>query len=229
MTVIWSGITEGGAIVPVQVDETGKVIATAEVREEYWAQNGNQLIPVNASNDIATYGKIVLGRASSGTSTLQSPPDAAGEVFTFPKTGGTLAIVGDAPEPQPGLVPHAYGTILNGNILVNSFNIDSAYAASKSNYTLIYNVACSDDYPLVLLTFASEASGSSGSPFYLYSQTSDVNELAIRLLTVNVGTPSDYVDINFVVYDTGASQRTVPSIPFLSEEEYLNRSEEEKK
>ena len=40
------------------------------------AHTGNQLIPVNASNDIATYGKIVLVRAARGTSTLQTPPDA---------------------------------------------------------------------------------------------------------------------------------------------------------
>jgi len=31
MSVIWSGVTEEGAVVPVQVDETGKVIATAAV------------------------------------------------------------------------------------------------------------------------------------------------------------------------------------------------------
>ena len=115
MSVIWSGITEGGAIVPVQVDESGKVIATAEIREEYWAQNGNQLIPVNASNDIATYGKIVLGRASSGTSTLQSPPDAAGEVFTFPKTGGTLAIESDTPTPT-GISPFAFLCLSNESV-----------------------------------------------------------------------------------------------------------------
>ena len=43
MSVIWSGITEGGAIVPVQVDETGKVIATASVPDEYVLKSGDTM------------------------------------------------------------------------------------------------------------------------------------------------------------------------------------------
>ena len=136
MSVIWSGITEGGAIVPVQVDESGKVIATAEVREELWAQNGNQLIPVNASNDIATYGKIVLGRASNGTSTLQAPPDAAGEVFTFPKTGGTLAIESDTPTPI-GISPFAFVSYKDG-VVTTSYNIGQITFTSQRYFQVDY-------------------------------------------------------------------------------------------
>ena len=150
MSVIWSGITEGGAIVPVQVDESGKVIATAEIREEYWAQNGNQLIPVNASNDIATYGKIVLGRASSGTSTLQSPPDAAGEVFTFPKTGGTLAIESDTPTPT-GISPFAYINVRSGSVL-NSFNIAQVTFTSQNLFQCDYINNANTPSPTVVVS-----------------------------------------------------------------------------
>ena len=150
MSVIWSGITEGGAIVPVQVDESGKVIATAEVREEYWAQNGNQLIPVNASNDIATYGKIVLGRASSGTSTLQSPPDAAGEVFTFPKTGGTLAIEKDTPTPT-GISPFAFLTLVSG-VVVNSLNIQQVKYGSDNQFQITYIESANSSNPSIVAT-----------------------------------------------------------------------------
>lgn len=43
MTVIWSGITEQGAIVPVQVDEAGKVVATASVPDEYVLRSGDTM------------------------------------------------------------------------------------------------------------------------------------------------------------------------------------------
>ena len=46
MTVIWSGITEGGAIVPVQVDETGRVVATQQDSGlDYWEKDGDVLTP----------------------------------------------------------------------------------------------------------------------------------------------------------------------------------------
>lgn len=43
MSVIWSGITEQGAVVPVQVDETGKVIATASIPDEYVLKSGDTM------------------------------------------------------------------------------------------------------------------------------------------------------------------------------------------
>ena len=43
MSVIWSGITEQGAVVPVQVDETGKVIATASVPDQYVLRSGDTM------------------------------------------------------------------------------------------------------------------------------------------------------------------------------------------
>ena len=43
MSVIWSGITEQGAVVPVQVDASGKVIATAGVPDIYVERSGDTM------------------------------------------------------------------------------------------------------------------------------------------------------------------------------------------
>jgi hypothetical protein len=191
MSVIWSGITEGGAIVPVQVDETGKVIATAEIREELWAQNGNQLIPVNASNDIATYGKIVLGRASSGTSTLQSPPDAAGEVFTFPKTGGTLAIESDTPTPT-GISPFAFVSFLNG-VVTTSYNIGQITFTSQRYYQVDYLKSANTFNPCAVVT------GAGNVEVRLQSQSS--SNCLVGVYSIGSGTPGQNGNFNLIVFE----------------------------
>lgn len=43
MSVIWSGITEQGAIVPVQVDETGRVVAAASTSDEFVKKSGDTM------------------------------------------------------------------------------------------------------------------------------------------------------------------------------------------
>lgn len=43
MSVIWSGVTEQGAVVPVQVDETGKVVATAGASGDYVLRAGDTM------------------------------------------------------------------------------------------------------------------------------------------------------------------------------------------
>mgnify|MGYP006162802917 CR=1 FL=1 len=43
MSVIWSGITEQGAVVPVQVDESGKVIARSDVAGDYVKKSGDTM------------------------------------------------------------------------------------------------------------------------------------------------------------------------------------------
>ena len=66
MSVIWSGVTEEGAVVPVQVDETGKVIATAAVPGgDYVKKTGDNMtgdltlgtdqIDLNASGGSASF------------------------------------------------------------------------------------------------------------------------------------------------------------------------------
>lgn len=206
MSVIWSGITEGGAIVPVQVDETGKVIATAEVREEYWTQNGNQLIPVNASNDIATYGKIVLGRASSGTSTLQSPPDAAGEVFTFPKTGGTLAIEGSTPTPG-GLQPFAYGSI-EGNQLRNSIGVRSIAIPAFPICNLTFEADLVGSYPLVFFSFRTKTE--SASPNFMTWQLPSSGAMVFNFEQIDGSVVNAFPQMSFIIYDIPSNTPVTP-------------------
>ncbi len=43
MSVIWSGITEQGAIVPVQVDDSGKVVSTAAATGDYVLKTGDTM------------------------------------------------------------------------------------------------------------------------------------------------------------------------------------------
>lgn len=108
MSVIWSGITEGGAIVPVQVDESGKVIATADPRPELWTKTGEVLTPSSPSDSIQTSGDLVLNGAS-GTSTLQAADSSGVKIYSLPATSGTLALESSEPPPPSGVTPHASG------------------------------------------------------------------------------------------------------------------------
>ena len=71
MSVIWSGITEQGAVVPVQVDESGKVIARSDVAGDYVKKSGDTMtgplvLPGNPTQDLqaATKGYVDLMNAS---------------------------------------------------------------------------------------------------------------------------------------------------------------------
>lgn len=58
MTVIWSGITEGGAIVPVQVDESGRVVATQQGSgSDLWEKDGDVLKP-SSGESISVEGTV---------------------------------------------------------------------------------------------------------------------------------------------------------------------------
>ena len=80
MSVIWSGVTEEGAVVPVQVDETGKVIATAAVPGgDYVKKTGDNMtgnltfdenITLSASDGSATFNKIVTVSSTSNNADL---------------------------------------------------------------------------------------------------------------------------------------------------------------
>lgn len=71
MTVIWSGITDEGAVVPVQVDTTGRVVATSTVDGEWIEQSGG-LIPVDITQNV-----YVGGSAASPLVSLNSDGSAA--------------------------------------------------------------------------------------------------------------------------------------------------------
>ena len=65
MSVIWSGITEEGAIVPVQVDDTGRVVSVEKDSGlDYWQKNENTLTPADGED------LLVDGTISSSVSFL---------------------------------------------------------------------------------------------------------------------------------------------------------------
>lgn len=75
MSVIWSGITEQGAIVPVQVDETGKVIATASVPDEYVLRSGDTMtgplvLPGNPTQPLEAATKGYVDSRPAGNSSV---------------------------------------------------------------------------------------------------------------------------------------------------------------
>lgn len=91
MSVIWSGITEEGAVVPVQVDETGKVIATTSGPEgDYVKKTGDNMTgdltlgPTDSTQiSLGATGSLLLG----GT----LPEDPA---ITLQGSGGSLVCKG---------------------------------------------------------------------------------------------------------------------------------------
>ena len=58
MSVIWSGITEGGQIVPIQVDEQGRVISTASAPDPLWIEESGNLRPANPGATIVSDGAM---------------------------------------------------------------------------------------------------------------------------------------------------------------------------
>ena len=76
MSIIWSGVTEEGAVVPVQVDETGKVIATAAVPGgDYVKKSGDNMS-----------GNLTLGTDKLELKADDGSAEFAGDV----SIGGTL-------------------------------------------------------------------------------------------------------------------------------------------
>ena len=69
MTVIWSGITEQGAVVPVQVDETGKVVATSSASGEYVLRSGDTMTGLLISDSIQCKGAFLAMLPTGGTAT----------------------------------------------------------------------------------------------------------------------------------------------------------------
>ena len=121
MSVIWSGITSEGAIVPIQVSEDGKVIATADVADNY----------VEKSGDTMT-GPLIL--SENPTQTLQA---------------ATKAYVDLGLADQ--ISPLAFGKVnANGN-LIQGFNILRATSGSEGVYLVTFtNPLPNPDYSLVI-------------------------------------------------------------------------------
>ncbi len=89
MTVIWSGITEEGAIVPVQVDATGKVVATASVPDEYVLRSGDTM-----TGPLVLSGNPTDALQASTKEYVDNKAAASGQTFAAGSTtnnGSTLA------------------------------------------------------------------------------------------------------------------------------------------
>lgn len=89
MSVIWSGITEQGAVVPVQVDESGKVIATAAVSGEYVKITGDTMtgplvLPGNPSQELeaATKGYVDSSTPSKAIASAWASVDFDGSLIS---------------------------------------------------------------------------------------------------------------------------------------------------
>lgn len=166
MSVIWSGVTEGGAIVPVQVTDAGKVVAdvnTPEPDDPLWTQNGDILTPAKDPANLLVGGSISLSGSSSGSSILKAPANAGNQEFTFPETGGELMVSG-GPAPGAGK-PWAYASGNNGDVYV-SHNVRS----------VVYNEA---DYSVTAL-FGKTAAGQ-GYVALLDIENTELNPTVYRI------------------------------------------------
>lgn len=108
MSVIWSGITEQGAVVPVQVDETGKVIATVGPDGGY----------VRVTGDIMT-----------GPLFLSGDPDGAAQAATKRYVDSRLA--------SSGPIAYGWYNPLNGD-LVGANNISSVRKVGVGVYQFYF-------------------------------------------------------------------------------------------
>ena len=120
MSVIWSGITEQGAVVPVQVDETGKVIATASVPDQYVLRSGDTM---------------------TGPLVLPGDPQSATEA-------ATKQYVDSASAPNSPLAYGWFSSTLGQ--LVGAYNIADVRYQGVGNYQFYFSdIPSSDNYCVV--------------------------------------------------------------------------------
>jgi hypothetical protein len=109
MSVIWSGITEEGAIVPVQVDETGKVVATGSGADKYVLKAGDTMT-----------GPLVL----SGDPTQDLQAATKGYVDT---ASGGLGVAA------------AWGTIDRDGSILSGYNVARVTSGSEGVYIVLFS------------------------------------------------------------------------------------------
>ncbi len=108
MSVLWSGLTEQGAIVPVQVDETGKVVATASVPDEYVLRSGDTMT-----------GPLVL----PGDPTQKLEAATKGYVDS---AGGGLGVA------------RAWGSINADGSITSAFNVARVTSGTEGVYIILF-------------------------------------------------------------------------------------------
>lgn len=200
MSVIWSGVTEGGAIVPVQVTDAGKVVADVGSQEGLWLLDDDQIRPTDPSKDIATWGSLVLGRPNTGTSTFQRLPIPGALTLTLPASSGTLALTSDIPSPGASFAPHAYGYVSADGIVRNSFGVQRIEYKGTDRSDIYFSNPLSSLYPIVLVGMKPPGDGD-----YPYVAGADTNvtssSVPIRFASVRSNTPERTTAWWFVVYD----------------------------
>jgi hypothetical protein len=97
MSVIWSGITEEGAVVPVQVTAEGKVVATGTgPQEDYLPITGGQLLgPLTSTSEATFVGSINTSKniAAAGNASIEGNISAG---YGDPSSGCLLSAKGNA-------------------------------------------------------------------------------------------------------------------------------------
>ena len=160
MSVIWSGITEEGAIVPVQVDSTGKVIATADVGGDYVKKTGDTMtgplvLPGDPAENLQAATKQYVDNSAAGSGQLL----AAGGT----NTGGTALAyginVGSVRKADEGIYQvYFQNPAFSANyvVLVTPTNKNRTYRVSSLNnlsFTIAFQITTSGN-PSTEFTFA---------------------------------------------------------------------------
>ena len=210
MSVIWSGITEGGAIVPVQVDESGKVIATADPRPELWTKTGEILTPTTSTDDIQTSGNLILNGAS-GSSTLTAADSAGVKIYALPETSGTLALVSTDPPPSSGAKPHAGGHYTaSSESLSDSFGIRKASKQGNSTILLMYEKDMASSYGVINVSMYKAGSGQNAAYYQVVASTTASIQLEwFKDFSSNI----PVVSFSFLIWDLGSLSSVRKSVP----------------
>ena len=156
MSVIWSGITEQGAVVPVQVDASGKVIATASVPDEYVLRSGDTMT-----------GPLVL--PSDPTQSLQ----AATKQYVDTKIN--LGYFAAAKVSAIGSPVSAYNAQISSDRL-GVYTLEFFQRPSNDNYIIQITPDFRPNRVVTVATYESGASDLTGFQYYLNDITSGLSQ-----------------------------------------------------
>ena len=208
MSVIWSGVTAGGAIVPVQVTDEGKVVSDAVAADPLWEKNGESLHPVVITDDVATGGAFRIWGTQRRYAEIVALPDAGDVTLTLPSESGTLALEG-ASSGSPGPAAFAYWDKTEGK-LSNEFNI-LRVQGSIGQLTFFFVEPMVSNFPVVVATGVAGCRVS----FSLVSQQS------VTITTHEAGQPGTSgkaESFSLAVFDSIPAWRSNASVVILPDE-----------
>ena len=199
MSVIWSGVTEGGAIVPVQVTDQGKVVTDSVAPTPLWEKNDESLHPVVITDDVATGGAFRIWGSQKRYAEIVSLPDAGDVTLTLPSQSGTFALSSDIPPPTASWAPHAYCVVSGSGTILKSFNIDKIRYVDAGRQEVYFSTELSSANPLVLLTLSYDTYNT-GAQFINY-QNIDTEMIRVRFRNYQNQTSTQSAEYSLVVYD----------------------------